>query len=48
MPGGRSLGREHPNVATAVNNLAELYREQGDYAHAQAIRAKHAQENPAQ
>ncbi len=30
----RSLGPEHPNTATALNNLAELYRSMGDYAKA--------------
>jgi tetratricopeptide (TPR) repeat protein len=27
----KALGRDHPDVATALNNLAELYRSQGRY-----------------
>ena len=30
----KALGPDHPDVATALNNLAELYREQGRYAEA--------------
>jgi CHAT domain-containing protein len=30
----KAVGPEHPNVATALNNLAELYRAQGDYGRA--------------
>src|SRR5207302_2016069 len=29
---GQTLGPEHPDVATSLNHLAELYREQGKYA----------------
>ncbi len=29
------LGPEHPKVATSLNNLAELYREQGRYEEAE-------------
>ncbi len=43
----KSLGEEHPDVATSLNNLAGLYRAQGKYAeaehmysHALAIREK--------
>ena len=31
----KALGPEHPNVATSLNNLAELYRAQGQYAEAE-------------
>ncbi len=31
------LGKEHPDVATSLNNLAELYREQGNYEKAEAL-----------
>src|SRR5260370_18716613 len=31
----QALGPDHPNVATSLNNLAELYRTQGQYAQAQ-------------
>jgi tetratricopeptide (TPR) repeat protein len=31
------LGRDHPAVATALNNLATLYNEQGDYAEAEPL-----------
>jgi hypothetical protein len=27
-----ALGPEHPDTATALNNLANLFRDQGDYA----------------
>ena len=33
----RDLGPEHPNVATSLNNLAELYRAQGLYAAAEPL-----------
>ena len=29
-----ALGPEHPDTATALNNLANLFRDQGDYAEA--------------
>ncbi|WP_438035773.1 CHAT domain-containing protein [Sorangium sp. So ce204] len=32
-----ALGREHPAVATALNNLAVLYRAKGDYARAEPL-----------
>ena len=48
----KALGSEHPNVATTLENYAELLRKtnrDGEAANlearAQAIRAKHAQEN---
>jgi hypothetical protein len=28
----KKIGPDHPNVATALNNLAEMYRAQGRYA----------------
>jgi tetratricopeptide (TPR) repeat protein len=31
------LGSEHPNVATSLNGLAELYRAQGRYADAEPL-----------
>jgi tetratricopeptide (TPR) repeat protein len=31
------LGREHPDVAQGLNNLAELYRVQGRYAEAEPL-----------
>ncbi|QIR41386.1 tetratricopeptide repeat protein [Tolypothrix sp. PCC 7910] len=31
------LGKEHPNVAQSLNNLAELYRVQGSYAKAEPL-----------
>jgi hypothetical protein len=31
------LGPEHPNVATTLNNLAELYREQGRFDEAERL-----------
>ena len=47
------LGPEHPDVATSLNNYAQLLRRQGKSdqaasmeARARAIREKHAQENP--
>ena len=30
----QNVGRDHPDVALSLNNLAELYRTQGDYAKA--------------
>jgi tetratricopeptide (TPR) repeat protein len=33
----KSLGPEHPDVATSLNNLAELYRTKGDYAKAEPL-----------
>lgn len=33
----KALGPEHPESATHVNNLAELYRSTGDYAKAEAM-----------
>src|SRR5208282_979627 len=32
-----TFGAEHPNVATSLNNLAELFREQGRYAEAEPL-----------
>ncbi len=50
----KALGPEHPTVATALENYAALLRETGHprdaaimAARAKAIRAKHAQANPA-
>ncbi len=31
------LGKDHPNVATSLNNLAELYKAQGQYDKAQPL-----------
>ncbi|MUG97659.1 CHAT domain-containing protein [Scytonema sp. UIC 10036] len=31
------LGKEHPDVATSINNLALLYREQGNYQQAEPL-----------
>ena len=31
------LGSEHSNVATSLNNLAELYRVQGNYSEAEPL-----------
>ena len=31
------LGEEHPDVATSLNNLADLYRAQGKYAEAEPL-----------
>jgi len=36
----RQLGPEHPDVATSLNNLAELYREQGRYAQAEPLQKR--------
>src|SRR5712691_9066154 len=33
----KALGRDHPAVATSLNNLAELYRSQGRYADAEPL-----------
>ena len=33
----QNLGPDHPDVATSLNNLAELYREQGQYAQAEPL-----------
>ena len=35
-----ALGTEHPDVATSLNNLAELYRNQGKYADAEPLMAQ--------
>ena len=32
-----NVGPDHPDVATSLNNLAELYRTQGDYAKAEPL-----------
>ena len=32
-----ALGPEHPDTATALNNLANLFRDQGDYAEARPL-----------
>ncbi len=31
------LGQEHPDTATSLNNLAELYKAMGDYAKAEPL-----------
>ena len=33
----KNLGPDHPDVANSLNNLAELYRTQGDYAMAEPL-----------
>jgi tetratricopeptide (TPR) repeat protein len=33
----KSLGLEHPDTATSLNNLAELYRAQGKYEQAEPL-----------
>ena len=33
----KALGPEHPDVATSLNNLAELYRDQGKYGEAEPL-----------
>ncbi|MFM8294706.1 MAG: tetratricopeptide repeat protein, partial [Microcystaceae cyanobacterium] len=33
----KQLGENHPDVATSLNNLAELYRAQGKYAEAEPL-----------
>jgi tetratricopeptide (TPR) repeat protein len=33
----KSFGPEHPNIATSLNNLAELYRAQGQYEEAEPL-----------
>ncbi len=50
----KTLGSEHPQVATSLENYAALLRKTGRggeaaklEARAKAIRAKHAKENPA-
>ncbi len=55
----KALGPKHPDVATALENYAALLRETGRHteatmmeaakmeARARAIRAKHAEQNPA-
>ena len=51
----KAVGPEHPNVATMLGNYADLLRKMDRdseaekmEARAQAIRAKHGQENPAE
>ena len=36
----KTLGPEHPSVATGLNNLAALYHAQGKYAQAEPISAR--------
>jgi tetratricopeptide (TPR) repeat protein len=31
------LGKEHPDVASSLNNLAELYQDQGNYSQAEPL-----------
>ena len=33
----QNVGPDHPDVATSLNNLAEIYRAQGDYARAEPL-----------
>jgi hypothetical protein len=33
----KALGPEHPDVAAGLNNLAEFYRLQGQYAQAEPL-----------
>jgi len=33
----KTLSAEHPDTATSLNNLAELYRAKGDYTHAEPL-----------
>ena len=33
----KALGPEHPDVATCLNNLAELYQDQGQHAEAEPL-----------
>ena len=33
----KALGPDHPDTATSLNNLAELYRSMGDYAKAEPL-----------
>ena len=33
----KTLGREHPDVATRLNNLAQLLSDQGDYVGAEKL-----------
>ncbi len=35
--GEKTLGPEHPNLATRLNNLAGLYQDQGKYAEAEPL-----------
>ena len=37
MSGSYHFGSEHPNTATSLNNLAELYRAQGRYGEAEPL-----------
>jgi tetratricopeptide (TPR) repeat protein len=36
----KALGPEHPDVAQSLNNLAALYKAQGQYAKAEAMKAR--------
>jgi tetratricopeptide (TPR) repeat protein len=36
----KALGPDHPDVASSLNNLAELYRKQGRYADAASWKAQ--------
>jgi hypothetical protein len=36
----KTLGPDHPDVVTTLNNLAKLYREQGRDAEAEALRQR--------
>ncbi len=54
MGAGKALGPEHSNVAMSLENYASVLRQTGRVteaeqmeARAKAIRAKHAEENPA-
>ena len=33
----KALGKDHPDVATSLNNLAALYHNQGKYAEAEPL-----------
>ncbi len=33
----KNVGSDHPDVATSLNNLAELYQKQGQYARAEPL-----------
>ena len=37
LEAAETLGPDHPSVATSLNNLAELYRVQGQYAQAEPL-----------
>ena len=37
MVAKKALGFNHPSVATSLNNLAELYKTQGQYAQAEPL-----------